>query len=114
MRKFLLLLFINNKLIIAAWLKLKQKLQLIFFLIHKTEVMNKGKWFLCALVSENNTFIKINMFFSCFSFLNNFWERYSAFSGYTTNNTVIVVIVQLIISQAKLLKQCGRNKLYHN
>ena len=38
---FLPLLF--NKLIIAAWLKLKRQLKLVISFIHKTEVMNKEK-----------------------------------------------------------------------
>ena len=46
----------------------------------------------------------------CFSILNIFCDSYTAFSNYTTNYTVITVI----ISQVQLLKQCGRNKLYHN
>ena len=38
---FLPLLF--NKLIIAAWLKLKRQLKLVISFIHKTKVMNKEK-----------------------------------------------------------------------
>ena len=40
---FLPLLF--NKLIIAAWLKLKRPLKLVISFIHKTKVMNKEKAF---------------------------------------------------------------------
>ena len=46
-----------------------------------------------------------------FSFLNIFCDSYSAVSDYTTNITVIAV---WIISQFKLLKQCGKNNLCHN
>ena len=48
--------------------------------------------------------------FIYFSLLNIFCDSYNAFSNYATNYTVITVI----ISQVQLLKQCGRNKLYHN
>ena len=60
---FLPLLF--NKLIIAAWLKLKRPLKLVISFIHKTKVMNKEKVSLCSSF-RNNTSIKI--YFICFSF----------------------------------------------
>ena len=59
--------------------------------------MNKGKSFLCALISETIRLLKYLLYVL-------------AFSDYTTNYTVITVI----ISQAQLLKQCGWNKLYYN
>ena len=59
--------------------------------------MNKGKNFLCALISETIRLLKYVLYVLAFSY-------------YTTNYTVITVI----ISQAQLLKQCGWNKLYYN
>ena len=59
--------------------------------------MNKGKSFLCALISETIRLLKYVLYVL-------------AFSDYTTNYTFITVI----ISQAQLLKQCGWNKLYYN
>ena len=57
--------------------------------------MNKGKSFLCALISETIPPLKYVLYVL-------------AFSDYTTNYTVITV------SQVQLLKQCGWNKLYYN
>ena len=65
---FLLLLF--DILITTAWLKLKLQLKFIIFFILKTEVINKGKSFRCALVSEAMCLFKY--VFICFSFLNIF------------------------------------------
>ena len=48
--------------------------------------------------------------FIYFSLLNIFSDSYNVFSYYATNYTVITVIISLV----QLLKQCGRNKLYHN
>ena len=50
------------------------------------------------------------MFLYVLAFKTFFGDSGSAFSNYTANYTVITVI----ISQVQLLKQCGRNKLYHN
>ena len=59
--------------------------------------MNKGKSFLCALISETIRLLKYVLYVL-------------AFSDYTTNYTVITVI----IIQVQLLKQFGWNKLYYN
>ena len=53
------------------------------------EVMNKGKSFVCALISETIRLFKY--VFIRFSFLNIFCDSYSAVSDYTTNITVIAV-----------------------
>ena len=71
--------------------------------------MNKWKSFACALISETIRLFKY--VFIRFTFLNIFCDSYSAVSDYTTNITVIAV---WIISQFKLLKQCGKNNLCDN
>ena len=70
--------------------------------------MNKGKSFLCALISETIRLLKYVLYVLAFKTF--FCDSYSAFSNYTTNYMVITAI----ISQVQLLKQSGWNKLYHN
>ena len=67
---------------------------LLFFVhsfIHKTEVKNKWKSFLCALISETIRLLKYVLYVLAFKTF--FCDSYSAFSDYNTNYTVVAVIM---------------------